>query len=251
MSNLIQPILLAFLTVTALSNSGVTISIHFFLVVGAVWIGAAMTVREVVKERMLYVRDRLVSMSPTAYLLGKLAAAIALLLPAACLLYCTAHLAYPWSIKTGILEQLQAVSWSTGIFALWLTAIGGAVLGLIISTISKNERFAVQILPATIMPQILLSRVISGDWKHSWSDGQTPYAPLQLVGDYWDLVFCSSLSLITRPATAVIDMQATGFNDRAVIFSEWIYLVGLTFAYLTILYGLFRIRERKWITEWR
>src|SRR5437588_5526795 len=55
---LAQPPILAILTALAGIHQPKSIGVIFFLVVCAVWLGMTLTVREVVRERKLYIRDR-------------------------------------------------------------------------------------------------------------------------------------------------------------------------------------------------
>src|SRR5437588_12912792 len=70
---LAQPPILAILTALAGINQPKSVGVIFFLVVCAIWLGMTLTVRAVVRERKLYIRDRLAGMHPLAYLLGKMA----------------------------------------------------------------------------------------------------------------------------------------------------------------------------------
>jgi hypothetical protein len=176
--NLIQPVILATLTVLAQYAVPASINIHFFLVVSALWMGMTLTVREIVNEKKLYARDRLVALDPLAFLAGKLVTALLLLAPVALLLYLSARVAILVFLNEGdVMESLRRASFINSTLVLWLAGAGGALVGLAISTLSKTERMAVMILPIALLLQVLLSRVVFGDSIVHWN-GQ-PVVPIQ------------------------------------------------------------------------
>ena len=236
-----------------------------------------LTVREIVNERKLYARDRLVALQPLAFFSGKLVNALLLLAPVALLLYCSARLAVPIFIDEGpVRSQLQEASILQSTFILWLAGVGGAIVGLAISTLSKTERMAVMILPIALLLQVLLSRVVFGHSSH-W-DSQpimpaaeaatidqlpaqhSPFNPITSLDDYLDsdtsswqgnLVMTGSFLMITRPATALLDMSPSGRAPPDAVGVEWIYLLCLMTVYLAITAVMFLMVESKWIGELR
>jgi hypothetical protein len=286
---LIQPVILAFLTVLAQYKAPASISIHFFLVVSALWMGMTLTVREIVNEKKLYARDRLVALDPLAFLAGKLVIALLLLAPVALLLYLTTSLAIrPILTNEDTLKSLLEASFIQSTFVLWLTAVGGALAGLAISTLSKTERMAVMILPVALLMQVMLSRVVVGDGHVQWDSqvpalpgaharastppsGKAPINPPQLVRhspfnpvktlpDYLDskdasgggnVVMTVSLLMVSRPATALLDMSPSGRAPPGAVDLEWIYMLSLITGYLIVTGGMFLLVESRWIGELR
>ena len=293
--NLIQPIILATLTVLAQYAAPASINIHFFLVVSALWMGMTLTVREIVNEKKLYARDRLVALKPIAFLAGKLVTALLLLAPVAILLYLSAYVAIPVFLEAKevylnqgtALDNLESASFIKSTFVLWLAGVGGAMVGLVISTLSKTERMAVMILPIALLLQVLLSRVVFGHTT-KWDSqvlmpkgAQTqapvqpagdvpinppvpvrhsPFNPVKTLPDYFDsdeaswqgnLVMLGSFMMVTRPATAILDMNPSGYDNTAAIGLEWIYLSCLMAGYLIVVVVLFVLVEAKWIGELR
>ncbi len=279
--NLIQPVILATLTVLAQYAAPASISIHFFLVVSALWMGMTLTVREIVNEKKLYARDRLVALDPLAFLTGKLVTALLLLAPVALLLYLSARIAIPIFLQEGpAMDSLRDASFINSILVLWLAGAGGALVGLAISTLSKTERMAVMILPIALLLQVLLSRVVFGH-SAQW-DSQvpmpsaaiatptpdspptiirhSPFNPVKTLDDYLDsddaswqgnLVMAGSFLMVTRPATALLDMPPSGRAPPGAITLEWIYLLALIATYLALTGVMFLMVEAKWIGELR
>jgi ABC-type multidrug transport system ATPase subunit len=280
--NLIQPVILATLTVLAQYAAPASINIHFFLVVSALWMGMTLTVREIVNEKKLYARDRLVALDPLAFLAGKLVTALLLLAPVALLLYLSALIAIPVFLKDGAaMESLERASIIKSTFVLWLAGAGGALVGLAISTLSKTERMAVMILPIALLLQVLLSRVVFGHTTY-WDsqplpipgvpikadalpEGKvpakhSPFNPVKTLDDYLDseaaswqgnLVMAGSFLMVTRPATALLDMSPSGRAPPGAVGVEWIYLLCLMAFYLAITAVMFLLVESKWIGELR
>ena len=286
--NLIQPVILATLTVLAQYAAPASISIHFFLVVSALWMGMTLTVREIVNEKKLYARDRLVALDPLAFLAGKLVTALLLLAPVAVLLYLSARIAIPVFLQDGsAMDNLRSASFVKSTLVLWLAGAGGALVGLAISTLSKTERMAVMILPIALLLQVLLSRVVFGhsaQWDSqvplppaavtqapTSASGEAPAAPPAMVrhspfnpvktlDDYLDsdqaswqgnLVMAGSFLMVTRPATALLDMSPSGRAPPDAVGVEWIYLLCLMAVYLAITAVMFLMVESRWIGELR
>ena len=78
-----------------------------------------------------------------------------------------------------VLRNLESASFIQSTLVLWLAGVGGALVGLAISTLSKTERMAVMILPIALLLQVLLSRVVFGH-SAQW-DSQVPVPPVAVT----------------------------------------------------------------------
>jgi len=178
---LVQPPILALLTALAGINQPKSIALSFFMVVCAIWLGMTLTVREVVRERKLYIRDRLAGMRPGAYLLGKIAFAGTIVLVQGTVLWVMIKLLSGAFVRNqNTAEAMARMGWVTGWIILLLTGLGAAILGLIVSTLSKSERAAVGFLPLILLPQVVLSRPLTAEAKRDWPD-PSPYMPMSFV----------------------------------------------------------------------
>jgi hypothetical protein len=74
-------------------------------------------------------------------------------------------------------DALGRMSLIVGWVFVLLTGLGAAMLGLIVSTLSKSERAAVGLLPLILLPQVVLSRTLTAEAKKDWSD-PSPYMPM-------------------------------------------------------------------------
>jgi hypothetical protein len=189
------------------------------------------------------------------------------LLPVSFLLFGAAHFSFPLFIeeghmfqfpassvglegeKKGALNLLEGISLVKGWLILWMSAVGGALIGLMISVVSKTERTAVQVLPLAVLPQILLSRLTVETGQFGWMKSGLPFSPLKLDPQL-DAVALFSLPLISRPATAVMDMQLYHAGSAALTI-EWIYFGGMIGVYIVALFIMFRFFETKWLTQLR
>ncbi|NLF01673.1 MAG: ABC transporter ATP-binding protein, partial [Anaerolineales bacterium] len=260
----IQPIILAALTALSTHEQGRSAFIHFFLVISILWMGMTLTVREIVRERALYVRDRLAGLAPDMFLAGKLVYASVLIAAQSLVLCFTARmLAEP--IMTGggsgmVWDEFRGVSISRLLFGCFAAGLGGVLIGLLLSTLSRTQRMAVSLLPLVLLPQVMLSRVAFGDRTNLWSD-PSPVGRIISVGDYLKpdeynapgvVVLLASLPMVSCPATALIDMPFTrpgakaSFSAAIPIVAEGIYLCILLLAYASVLYAVFRHQEKGW-----
>lgn len=125
-----QPFALALLVVISQLTHEKSIIIHFFLVVAAIWLGMTLTVREIVRERPLYLRDRLAGLSPKAYIVGKLGigAALAAAQGAALLLFARAII--PLFVSGEVLAYFRDTSVAVSTLIIVVASIGGALMGL-------------------------------------------------------------------------------------------------------------------------
>jgi ABC-type multidrug transport system ATPase subunit/pSer/pThr/pTyr-binding forkhead associated (FHA) protein len=120
----------------------------FFVVVSAVWFGTSNAAREIVTERAIYLRERMVNLSIFNYVMSKF-----LILSAVCVLQCTMLLAIVFvalgfhggaGAFLGELVNIVAVS------------INATALGLLISTLVTSAEAAMALTPIALIPQVVL-----------------------------------------------------------------------------------------------
>ena len=150
---------------------------HTFLVLMAVWLGMTLTVREFVRERPLYRRDRLAGLRPTAYLAGKILFAMPVTFGQAALFVGVFRWMASLVTDDGLAAEIARVPVMSEFGLFWMTTFGGGILGLILSTLSRSERTAIGLLPLVLLPQFLFSRISSGDAMLPWYE-PSPYCPI-------------------------------------------------------------------------
>jgi ABC transport system ATP-binding/permease protein len=165
----VLPIVLGVLSLAVPGNTGLgsanptapdePIDILILLNIGAVFLGTALTVRDLVGERMIFQRERAVGLSASAYLMAKV------------VVYSTAAL-----IGTAIMVAIMTIGKGSpshgaallghgvgrGVLELYLglalTAITSAMVGLALSSLARSTE---QVLPMLVVT-IMISMVLAG-----------------------------------------------------------------------------------------
>lgn len=121
----------------------------FMLVVSSLFFGAINSCRELVKERSIYRRERLLGIRPTTYLGSKLLLlALKGVLSVFLLLFTVlALIPIPW-------EPGEMV---TAFFLLWMTYMGGAGLGLCLSALAGTAEQATTLVTVVLILQLVFS----------------------------------------------------------------------------------------------
>jgi ABC-type multidrug transport system ATPase subunit len=118
----------------------------FLLGISCLWFGCNNAAKEIVKERVIYLRERDVNVTIPSYYFSKL-----FLLGLLCLVQTTLLLGivkYFTNLPGGFLGQ-----W----FSLATLTLVGVSLGLLISALSKTTDNAIAMVPAVLLPQIILA----------------------------------------------------------------------------------------------
>lgn len=123
-----------------------------FLIIGAVFMGTAATIRELVGERAIYHREKAVGLSPQAYLAGKLTIFGVLTLLQSILMVALVSIRKPMPDSAVLLGSPMVEI----IVACWLTAFAAASLGLLLSSVVMTSEQAMPALVISIMAQLAL-----------------------------------------------------------------------------------------------
>jgi ABC-type multidrug transport system ATPase subunit/pSer/pThr/pTyr-binding forkhead associated (FHA) protein len=121
-------------------------TILFLLSLTAVWFGCSNAARELVKERAIYLRERLVNLRLIPYVLSKV-----LVLGSFAFLQCVLFLV--------ILDAWFGVpgSWPLLLGGMLLASVVGIVLGLALSAMVGSADRAMTLLPILLIPQVLFT----------------------------------------------------------------------------------------------
>jgi ABC-type multidrug transport system ATPase subunit len=124
----------------------------FFLVVAAVWFGTSNAAREIVSERAIYIRERMVNLKLFNYVFSKF-----FLLSFICVIQC--------AILLGIV--FFALGFHGGLVAfgiefatMTITAMNSVAVGLLISTLVTSSEAAQALTPIALIPQVVLGGMI-------------------------------------------------------------------------------------------
>jgi ABC-type multidrug transport system ATPase subunit/pSer/pThr/pTyr-binding forkhead associated (FHA) protein len=120
----------------------------FFCVVAAVWFGTSNAAREVVSERAIYMRERMVNLKLGNYIFSKF-----VLLSLFCIVQCTVLLAIVF-FSLGFNGGLPAFGIS--LLTLVVTAMNSVAIGLLLSTLVASSEAAMALTPIALIPQVVL-----------------------------------------------------------------------------------------------
>lgn len=136
-----------------------TPTLYFVLCLSAFFLGAINASREVVKERALFLRERMYNLDVGAYVLSKY-------------LIQTILMVIACAVLTGIVQAYVPLTISVLAVGLTLvlTALAGTAVGLLISAAVRSSDKAVMTVPLVVIPQILFSKfVLQGSEFHNWT----------------------------------------------------------------------------------
>jgi len=120
----------------------------FFVVVSAVWFGTSNAAREIVSERAIYMRERMVNLGLFNYVFSKF-----VLLSLFCVIQCTILLAivfFSLGYSGGI------VAFGISLATLVITSMNSVAIGLLLSTLVGSSEAAMALTPIALIPQVVL-----------------------------------------------------------------------------------------------
>ncbi|MCB9584442.1 MAG: FHA domain-containing protein [Polyangiaceae bacterium] len=120
-----------------------------FLVVSAVWFGTSNAAREIVSERAVYLRERMVNLGLFNYVFSKF-----FLLSMFCVIQCTVLLAIVF-FSLGFNGGPQAFVIDLGILV--AVSMNSVALGLLLSTMVESAEAAMALTPIALIPQVVLA----------------------------------------------------------------------------------------------
>ena len=120
----------------------------FFLVVAAVWFGTSNAAREIVSERAIYMRERMVNLGLFNYVFSKY-----ILLAVICLIQVTILLAI---VFPALGFHGGAQTFFLQLAALFTTSLAAVALGLMLSTAVTSAEAAMALTPIALIPQVVL-----------------------------------------------------------------------------------------------
>lgn len=151
-----QAPIIALLTYFVMSENQTRDFAYFILSLVAVWFGTAVAAREIIRERPVYDRERMVNVGLIPYLFSKLSV-LGVIVGIQCLL-----LFLPLKVLD-LIGVMPMPGELVGIPHLWvmlLTAFVGIAIGLFISAQVKTSELATSLVPLILIPQILFSGLI-------------------------------------------------------------------------------------------
>jgi ABC transport system ATP-binding/permease protein len=120
----------------------------FFVVVSCVWFGTSNAAREIVTERAIYLRERMVNLNLFNYVMSKY-----LLLSLVCVAQCTMLLSI---VFFALGFDGGPVAFLMELLAMIAVSMNAAALGLLLSTVVASAEAAMALTPIALIPQVVL-----------------------------------------------------------------------------------------------
>ena len=139
----------------------------FFVVVSCVWFGTSNSAREIVTERAIYLRERMVNLSLINYVMSKY-----IVLCFVCIFQCFALMGivfFALGFQGGIVAFLGETA------AMIVLAMNATALGLLVSTLVTSAEAAMALTPIALIPQVVLGGLMVPMTTNPWLQ------PLMLV----------------------------------------------------------------------
>jgi ABC-type multidrug transport system ATPase subunit len=149
--------------------------VYFVLALVAMWFGTSVSAREIIRERAVYKRERMVNLGLVPYLASKLFV-IGIIVAVQCLM-----LWVPLKVfdLAGLMSMPGELLGTPQLWAMLLTAAVGLGIGLFVSALVRTSEMATSLVPLILIPQLLfsglagvptgLSRAVSLTMPAAWS----------------------------------------------------------------------------------
>jgi ABC-type multidrug transport system ATPase subunit len=149
-----QAPIIAFMTYLVVGEKAPRDFAYFVLALVSIWFGTSVASREIIRERAVYTRERMVNLRLFPYVASKLFV-LSLIVSLQCVLLFSSlkllHYAGLMNLPGWALPQLFIVLATAGV---------GIALGLFISAIVKTSEMATSLVPLILIPQILFSGLV-------------------------------------------------------------------------------------------
>jgi ABC-type multidrug transport system ATPase subunit/pSer/pThr/pTyr-binding forkhead associated (FHA) protein len=121
----------------------------FMAVFGALWFGCSNAVREIVDEQTVYRRERQTGLKIPSYIFSKLA-----VLSFVALVQCSSVVVILLAVHRAMVLTLPEVL--AAIVIMFLVAVNGTLIGLLISSLVSTPEKALALFPLALIPELLL-----------------------------------------------------------------------------------------------
>jgi ABC-type multidrug transport system permease subunit len=132
----------------------------YFMVVASAWFGTSNAAREIVTERAIYLRERMVNLGLFNYIFSKY-----ILLIMFCMLQCTVLLSIVF-FSLGFHGGIEA--FLIELANLYAVAFVSVAIGLLLSTMVASAEAAMALTPIVLLPQIILGGIMVPMTTATW-----------------------------------------------------------------------------------
>ncbi len=126
-------------------------------ILAMVWMGASNSVREIVKERGTFLRERAVGVAPSALVASRWLVLSVITVAQAVVLYFTATSRQETPLDAGVLVSSGPLELVAALSIVGLASVG---IGLVISGLVKDANKAMALLPLVLIPIVLFSGLV-------------------------------------------------------------------------------------------
>jgi ABC-type multidrug transport system ATPase subunit/pSer/pThr/pTyr-binding forkhead associated (FHA) protein len=151
-----QAPIIALLTYLVVDAKGQRDFPYFILALVALWFGTSVAAREVIRERAVYNRERMVNLRLLPYIGSKLFVLLLIVSLQCVLLFGTLKLLD----LTTLMDLPGRFGGFPQLFVMILTGMVGIALGLFISSVVRTSEMATSLVPLILIPQILFSGLV-------------------------------------------------------------------------------------------
>lgn len=151
-----QPPIIGLLTYLVVGNQDPRDFSYFILAIVSIWFGTSVAAREIVKERPVYARERMVNLGLVPYVGSKLFVLSLVVGLQSLLLFGTLKLLH----FGGLMSLPGNFAGLPQLLIVILTGITGIALGLFISALVKSSNMATSLVPLILIPQILFAGLV-------------------------------------------------------------------------------------------
>jgi len=138
------------LLVALMSGTSNQVQTIFMAMFSSLWFGCSNAVREIVDEQTIYRRERQTGLKIPSYILSKLT-----VLSVVALVQCFSVVVICSFVKRAF--DLSLPEACTAILIMFLVAVNGSLIGLLISSLVSTPEKALTIFPLVLIPELLLS----------------------------------------------------------------------------------------------
>lgn len=153
---LAQAPIIALLTFFVMGSTKPRDFVYFVLALVAIWFGTSVSAREIIRERPIYRRERMVNLGILPYLFSKLFI-LGIIVSIQCLLL---FLPLKFFDLTGAMRMPGEWGGLPQFGAVLITAAVGIAIGLFISALVRTSEMATSLIPLILIPQILFSGLV-------------------------------------------------------------------------------------------
>lgn len=151
-----QAPIVAFLTLIVMDNEQTRDFVYFVLALVSVWFGTSVSAREIIRERPVYNRERMVNLGLLPYVASKLFV-LGMIVGFQCFLL---FIPLKFFDVVNLMKMPGDLGGIPQFFVMLLTAGVGIALGLLISALVKTSEMATSLVPLILIPQILFSGLV-------------------------------------------------------------------------------------------